>query len=69
MRCGCPHCEGYMIQSEAANQTCACPYCNYHCNACLGTGTAITREYLHSKEGISELYERLQNRNEEDQIG
>ena len=46
MRCGCPHCEGYMIQSETEHQACVCPYCGYRCNACLGTNTVITREQL-----------------------
>lgn len=44
MRCGCPHCEAFMIQSE--NKTCVCPECGYRCNACLGTGTVVTKEQL-----------------------
>lgn len=44
MRCGCPHCEAFMIQSE--EQSCVCPDCGYRCNACLGTGTVISREAL-----------------------
>ena len=43
MRCGCPHCEAYMIQSETEHQACVCPDCGYRCNACLGTNTVITR--------------------------
>lgn len=46
MRCGCPHCEAYMIQSEADEQNCVCPECGYRCNACLGTSTVIGREQL-----------------------
>ena len=46
MRCGCPHCEAFMIQSETEGQACVCPDCGYRCNACLGTGTVITRETL-----------------------
>ena len=46
MRCGCPHCEAYMIQSETEHQPCVCPSCGYRCNACLGTNTVITREQL-----------------------
>ncbi|MBQ7868529.1 MAG: hypothetical protein IJ354_10355 [Clostridia bacterium] len=46
MRCGCPHCEAYMIQSETEHQACVCPHCGYRCNACLGTNTVITREQL-----------------------
>lgn len=46
MRCGCPHCEAYMIQSEAEGMACVCPDCGYRCNACLGTNSIITREQL-----------------------
>lgn len=46
MRCGCPHCEAYMIQSETDGTACVCPSCGYRCNACLGTGTVISRESL-----------------------
>lgn len=45
MRCGCPHCEAFMVQ-EDERSTCVCPDCGYRCDACLGTGTAITREQL-----------------------
>ena len=30
MRCGCPHCEAYMIQSETEHQACVCPECGYY---------------------------------------
>ena len=46
MRCGCPHCEAYMIQSETEGMACVCPSCGYRCNVCLGTGTVISRERL-----------------------
>ena len=46
MRCGCPHCEAFMIQSETEKLTCVCPECGYRCNACLGTGTVITKDTL-----------------------
>lgn len=46
MRCGCPHCEAYMVQSETEFMACVCPECGYRCNACLGTATAISREQL-----------------------
>ena len=46
MRCGCPHCEAYMIHSETEGMACVCPSCGYRCNACLGTGTVIPRERL-----------------------
>ena len=29
MRCGCPHCEAYMIQSETDGQACVCPECGW----------------------------------------
>ncbi|MEG1967276.1 MAG: hypothetical protein RR142_06340 [Clostridia bacterium] len=46
MRCGCPHCGAYMIQSETEGQACCCPDCGYRCNACLDTNTVITREQI-----------------------
>ncbi len=46
MRCGCPHCDTFMIQEEDSQSACVCPNCGYRCNACLGTGSAITREDL-----------------------
>ena len=46
MRCGCPHCKAYMVQSEAGGMACVCPSCGYRCNACLGTGTVLSRESL-----------------------
>ncbi len=44
MRCGCPHCEAFMVQTDGA--ACVCPDCGYRCNACLGTSTVISREDL-----------------------
>ena len=35
-----------MVQEELNESACVCPNCGYRCNACLGTGTAITREQL-----------------------
>lgn len=46
MRCGCPQCETYMIQSDTGNAACICPDCGYRCNACMGTNTVISREQL-----------------------
>lgn len=46
MRCGCPHCEAFMIQSETDEQACVCPECGYRCNACLGTNSIISRDAL-----------------------
>lgn len=48
MRCACPHCELYMIQSETGEPACCCPECGYRCNACMGTNTVISREALHT---------------------
>lgn len=46
MRCGCPHCGTFMIQEEDNKSVCVCPDCGYKCNACLGTGTVISREEI-----------------------
>jgi len=46
MRCGCPHCDTFMIQEELSRSACVCPNCGYRCDACLGTGTALSREDL-----------------------
>ena len=46
MRCGCPHCEAYMIQSETDGQACVCPECGYRCTDCLGTNTVVQKEDL-----------------------
>ena len=46
MRCGCPHCQAYMVQSDGEALACVCPECGYRCNACLGTGTVLSREAL-----------------------
>ena len=52
MRCGCPHCEAYMVQSETEHMACVCPHCGYRCNACLGTNTVITREQLETLKHV-----------------
>ena len=46
MRCGCPQCGTYMIQSESLNLGCVCPDCLYRCRACMGTNTVVSREEL-----------------------
>ena len=46
MRCGCPHCQTFMVQLDHDASVCVCPQCHYRCNACLGTGTALTRDAL-----------------------
>ena len=51
MRCGCPHCEAFMVQEENRENACVCPACGYRCNACLGTGTALSREDVLKRKG------------------
>lgn len=46
MRCGCPQCGAYMIQSESLDLGCVCPDCLYRCRACMGTDTVVPREGL-----------------------
>ncbi len=46
MRCGCPQCGTYMIQSESLDLGCVCPDCLYRCRACMGTNTVVSRENL-----------------------
>ena len=46
MRCGCPECGTYMIQSESLNLACVCPQCLFRCSACMGTNTVVSREAL-----------------------
>ena len=46
MRCGCPQCGTYMIQSESLDLGCVCPDCLYRCRACMGTNTVVSREDL-----------------------
>ena len=48
MRCGCPQCVTYMIQSEGIDFGCVCPECLYRCRACMGTNTVVSRENLRS---------------------
>lgn len=49
MRCGCPECGAYMIQSESLNLACVCPECGNRCSACMGTNTVISRTELRKK--------------------
>ncbi len=46
MRCGCPECGTYMIQSEGLNIACVCPECLFRCSACMGTNTVVSRDQL-----------------------
>ena len=54
MRCGCPECGTYMIQSEGSQLGCVCPNCLYRCKACLGTDSVISREDFNALKHISE---------------
>lgn len=49
MRCACPECGTYMIQSEGIELGCVCPDCLTRCRACLGTNTVIPRDQLKSR--------------------
>ncbi|MBQ9949267.1 MAG: hypothetical protein IJO93_00925 [Clostridia bacterium] len=53
MRCGCPQCGTYMIQSEGSELGCVCPDCLYRCKACLGTNTVISREQMLSMKKMA----------------
>ncbi|HIT68638.1 MAG TPA: hypothetical protein IAC36_01890 [Candidatus Aphodomonas merdavium] len=58
MRCGCPDCGAYMIQSESLELACVCPECGYRCNACMGTNTVVSREQLRQQaQRIAEMEE------------
>lgn len=46
MRCGCPECGTYMIQSEGLDVGCVCPECLFRCRMCMGTNTVVSRENL-----------------------
>ena len=46
MRCGCPKCKTYMVQSESDRIACVCPDCSYRCNACMGTNTLLSPQEL-----------------------
>lgn len=54
MRCGCPECGIYMVQSEHGLASgCICPNCGFTCAACMGTAQPpLSREALlaHAKE-------------------
>lgn len=46
MRCGCPQCGAFMVQTDDASLRCVCPDCGYCCTACLGTNTVMSREEI-----------------------
>ena len=61
MRCGCPFCDAYMVQSEGAEVACVCPDCGYRCTACLGTNSLLSKEDVaRLKKGENILPERLE---------
>ena len=52
MRCGCPDCGEYMIQTEGGEVRCQCPHCSQTCSACMGAGRVFSREDIASlREG------------------
>lgn len=50
MRCGCPHCDAYMVQSEGERKDCVCPDCGYSCNACQGTNTVMSLAEIKARQ-------------------
>lgn len=65
MRCGCPHCQTYMVQRESGmDMECICPGCGFICNTCKGTGKQLVRnepislEKLLEYDLIEEIYEK-----------
>ena len=46
MRCGCPECGAFMVNSDGPRMGCVCPQCGARCTDCLGTDTVISREAL-----------------------
>ena len=65
MRCGCPQCVAFMVQAEVGASVCVCPDCGYRCNACLGTGTALSREEVLARLG-HDWYVPKEAQNDED---
>ena len=66
MRCGCPECGAFMIHCETTPE-CVCPECLYRCHACLGTGTAISREEaLHLRDIFSDTADKDKSKKEEE---
>lgn len=58
MRCGCPCCDAYMVQSEGERKDCVCPDCGYRCNACQGTNSVMGLEEIMARQ--EELLRALQ---------
>lgn len=57
MRCGCPQCGAYMIQSESLDLGCVCPDCLYRCRACMGTDSVVPREALRNLSFVDRTQE------------
>ena len=51
MRCGCPICDAYMVQTDGDHPACVCPQCGHRCEACMGEGTLLSREAVHNLAG------------------
>ena len=69
MRCGCPHCEAFMIHSEEHDNVCVCPECGYRCNACLGTGTVISKQDILNLKEIDWIQPNFESPiNDEDEL-
>ena len=66
MRCGCPQCDAYMVQSEGLSLCCVCPDCGYRCNACMGTGLTVTKEDLKNLAQSEWLQKRLEAEQEQE---
>ncbi len=48
MRCGCPECGAFMVNSDGPSMGCVCPQCGFRCRDCLGTNTVISRDAIRS---------------------
>lgn len=74
MRCGCPECGSFMVQSEGESPECVCPECSYRCTACLGTNSVVSKEHLRdltrdprfSAERLQGLFDELGRMNDEE---
>lgn len=66
MRCGCPVCDTYMVQSERGlSSGCVCPACLAACRACMGgEARVLTPEALRARQ-----QEREQSADDEGHLG
>lgn len=67
MRCGCPICGRWMIQSDSNPPACVCPECGTRCSACMGTNSVLSKEELQEmgKNEHSFLYVPLETEESE----